>query len=89
MDVNVSSLFGAKTKQGIVQIQLGEFETQLSILEAKKVAYMILEAAEAASTDEAIHNFFEKLGMNREQCGAALMELRKLRNNSDPRFFED
>lgn len=86
---HAESIYGAKTKQGIVQIVWGEFKTQCSILEAKKIAYIILEAAEAASTDQALIRFFEKLNFPMEALGALLQEMRKMRGQQDPHFFED
>ena len=91
---HVASLYGAKTKQGIVEIkwgsfEWGSFEIQLSILEAKKIAYMILEGAESAATDQALMEMGDKLNMPLEIKGQLLMVLRDIRNKTDSHFFED
>ncbi|CAB4151799.1 hypothetical protein UFOVP591_36 [uncultured Caudovirales phage] len=86
---HVASLYGAKTKQGIVEIKWGSFEIQLSILEAKKIAYMILEGAESAATDQALMEMGDKLNMPLEVKGQLLMVLRDIRNKTDSHFFED
>lgn len=83
------SIFGAKTKQGIVQIQWGDFKIQLSILDAKKVAYMILECCEAAATDQALYHLFEKMNLPIEILAMLLQEMRANRGQQDPRIFED
>lgn len=86
----VSSIYGAKTKQGIVVVNWNGKEEQLSILNAKKIAYMILEASEAAATDQALMKFLtETLSLPLEQAASALGLLRESRGKQDPRFFED
>ena len=89
-DFHVSSIYGAKTKQGIVVIEWepGKKE-QLSILDAKKIAYMILEAAEAASTDQALVRLCERLNLPMEAWGMLMQELRKTRITNDTHFFEE
>lgn len=85
----VESIYGAKTKQGLVQIQWKDLKTQCTILDAKKIAYMILEAAEAAATDQALIGFFEKMNFPMEALAVLLKEMRSMRGQQDPRYFED
>jgi hypothetical protein len=56
----------------------------MSILDAKKIAYMILECCEGAATDEAVYNSFPP-----DMAAAIIMTLRQNRGKQDARFFED
>ncbi len=85
----VTSMYGAKRKQGMVQVQWNDLKVQMSILEAKKIAYMILEATEGAATDEALMGMFSELELPMELLGALLQRMRAKRGSQDPRFFED
>ena len=86
-NVHIGTIYGAHTKQGIITFKYGSVDTQWSILEAKKLAYMILEAATAAETDAAIFQFFEKSG-GLELAVQLMQAMRDHRNKNDPRFFE-
>lgn len=92
-NIHIGSLFGAKTKQGIVELIIDGHKTQLSILAAKKVGYMILEAAFYAQVDESVYGFFSKLpGEGKDSMILAATVLQAIRENqgrNDPRFFED
>lgn len=87
-NVYIGSIYGAKTKQGLIEIKIDDFHQQWTILDAKKIAYMILEACEAASTDEVLIEFFKKMGFPQEQLGQMLFLLREHRGKVDPHFFE-
>ena len=57
-------MFGANTKQGLVELRLEDKVVQLHVDEARDFAFSILEAAEAAETDEFLMSFLEtKIGM--------------------------
>lgn len=86
----VESIYGAKTRQGIVQIEWGGVKTQLSILDAKKIAYMILEACRFAQVDEAVFEFFSTLpGPDSMQLAALVIKgIREKQGRNDPRYFE-
>lgn len=87
----IESIYGFKTKQGIVQIDWDGKKIQLSILQAKKIAYMILEAAQGAALDEAVFEFFCSLPGDDSVAMAAtiLQAIRQKQGRNDPRFFED
>lgn len=86
----IESIYGMKTKQGIVQIDWNGKKTQMSILDAKKIAYMILEAASAAALDEAVFEFFSKLpGEDSLALAATIIQgIREKQGRNDPRVFE-
>lgn len=55
------SLFGFNTRQGLVRLSCeNSFDIQITPQEARAFAHSILEAAEAAQTDEFIVNWLEK-----------------------------
>lgn len=92
-NVFVGSMYGAHTKKGMVQIQIDSFKVQWSILEARKVAHMILEAAQGAETDEAVFEFFNNMPGDKEQslvmAAMIVQEIRKKHNRNDQRIFEN
>lgn len=89
LNFKVNSIYGVKTKQGIVEIFWnGKEKMQVSILEAKRMAYMILEAAEAASTDQALVRLCEKLNLPMEAWALLMQQLRDLRIETDTHFFD-
>jgi hypothetical protein len=55
--VRVTSIFGAATKQGLVQLGVPGEIVHISPTEARQVALTLLEAAEAAETDELLYRF--------------------------------
>lgn len=86
----IESIYGMKTKQGIVQIDWNGKKTQMSILDAKKIAYMILEAASSAALDEAVFDFFSQLpGEDSLVMAATIIKcIREKQGRNDPRIFE-
>lgn len=54
----VTSLFGAASRKGIVELHYQDWSLQLETDQARKIAHDILEAAEAADQDAFIHDFF-------------------------------
>lgn len=90
-EVFVSSMYGAKTKQGMVQIDIGGHKTQWTVLDARKVAHIILEAANGAETDEAVFEFFSGLGgPDSLAMGAAVVQaIREKHNRNDQRIFDN
>lgn len=53
----VSSIVSNKTKEGMVQIMWGSKGAQFPIEDARKIAFDILECAEAAQTDAMVVEF--------------------------------
>lgn len=77
------SLFGFKTRKGLVKLSHGiTFEIQISPAEARAFAFSILEAAEAAETDELLATWVEKrVGVKDDAAKAALlMDFREIRD---------
>lgn len=87
-----ASLYGATTRTGRVDISETDpqgmvlWQKQVSIDEARDFAHHILEAAEAAETDEVLMTWLVdkvKAGPP-EKCVAMLLDLRELRRQRKP-----
>jgi len=75
------SIFGAKTRKGLVGLTIGDRKpVYMSPEEARSVAADILQAATAAETDEVLMRWLhERLGMADEQGVQVLRDLRQMR----------
>lgn len=78
---SAEAIFGQQTRRGIVRIGYGiTFDLQMSPFEARKIAMSILEAADAAESDEFIITFLtQKVGVDIEGAVSVLGEFRDLR----------
>ncbi len=74
------SIFGQREQKGLVEIRLDEKRIQMTVKEAKDHAFSILEAAEAAETDEFLVKFCEKIGIGGDNKFGVLSEFRKWRD---------
>lgn len=79
--VNVTSGYGANTKRPFVAMQIGDRKPyQWSPDEARRVAALLLECADAAEGDAFIVEWFtEKAGLELPQVGALLRDFRTSR----------
>lgn len=77
---DVSSGYGANTRKPFVQVEVGGMETQMSPEEARALGLNLLEAAEAAQSDEAIVLFcLDVLHLDMQTAVASLAAYRKIR----------
>jgi len=76
--VNVVSGYGANTKRPFVAVQIGDRKPyQWSPDEARQVAALLLECADAAESDAFIVEWFtEKAGLELRQVGPLLSDFR-------------
>lgn len=78
--VNVTSIFGAQTRRGLVQLQIGDETTTMPPAKAREIAGLLLECAEAAGTDELLMTFFgQRVGLEEQQAGRLMLDFRRLR----------
>lgn len=79
--VNVSSGYGGNTKRPFVAVQIGDRKPyQWSPDEARRVAALLLECADAAEGDAFLVEWFtEKAGLELPQVGALLRDFRATR----------
>src|SRR5262245_65357699 len=78
--ITVSSSFGQKTHRGYVEFTLNEQRTQMEPAKARQVGLFLLEAAEAATSDELfVKLLVDKVGISPERAGYVLVDLREIR----------
>ncbi len=76
----VTSLVSQRTRESVVEFQWGENKAQLSVEEARRYAFSVIECAEAAETDAFIVKFFmEELKMEQGKALQALVTFRSFR----------
>jgi hypothetical protein len=83
-DVQVGSIFGAASRRGGVNLSVNDTQTQMDTKKAREIGLMLIEAAEAAESDEVFMKFLEeKVGItDAEKVQAMLLDLRELRQGS-------
>jgi hypothetical protein len=80
--IHVGSIFGYHTRQGLVELQVGDQpRVQMEPVKARLVAQWLIEAAEAAEQEDFLVSFVMKLsGMPLEQAALILREFRQHRD---------
>src|SRR5262245_58955629 len=80
LDLDITTILSHRTKQGLVQLRIGDKGgTQMSPEKARQVAGMLYEAAEAAESDGLFWSFFGSIDMGETETLAALRQFRTLR----------
>lgn len=82
--VTVASGFGGATSRGFVELTLNDQLTQMDIAKAREIGLMLLEAAEAATSDQIIAQLLrDKIGIDDpDKIGHILLDLRELRQGT-------
>jgi len=81
--ITVSSGFGQASRRGFVEFTLNDQLTQMDAAKAREVGLMLLEAAEAATSDELFVKLLERVGItDPERVGRILLDLRELRHGT-------
>lgn len=80
----VETLLSARTKEGMVNIEIQEDDVrvkiQCDIAKARHIRDMLQEAIEAAISDQMIYEFMTKrVGLSDEKAGYALQDFRFIR----------
>jgi hypothetical protein len=83
-EVTVSSGHGARTERGFVELTVDEVRTQMDPAKAKEIGMMLIEAAEAAISDQIVLKFLkDKIGLEDAHAqGAVLLDLREIRQGT-------
>lgn len=81
-EIMVSSGFGQSSQAGHVELTLNDQLTQMDVKKAREVGIMLLEAAEAAQSDEIMIKLLEKIGLPPEARGGMLLHLREIRQGT-------
>ena len=78
--VDVRSIFGFQSRQPLVELQIGEQTHQMGPDEARTIARLLFECAEAADTDGLVVAYFTgTLGVTFDQVLPILRDWRGLR----------
>jgi hypothetical protein len=82
--ITVSSSFGQKTQRGLVEFTLNAQRTQMDVRKAREIGLMLIECAEAATSDEMFVTFVrQKFDVNDPQAiGMLLLDLREIRQGT-------
>jgi hypothetical protein len=90
LEVLVTSLLSHRTRQGIVSLKVGEFETQMPPAKARQIAGFLFEAAEAADSDALFWAWSTgTLGFDEEVAIQGLRSFRALRDAKRKKEEED
>lgn len=77
--VFVTSIFGAVSGKGLVELTVGESEAQMTPAKAREIAGFLLECAGAAEGDEALMRVVERQGWTRSRGLQLLLAQRQER----------
>jgi len=83
--IEVTAIYGATTRRGLVQVTISRPTTLLSPAKAREIATFLLEAAGAAEGDEAMMTVLDRMDLDRDQMGQFLVALRVEREKIDQR----
>lgn len=81
-EVTVGSGFGTETRRGFVEFTLNDQLSQMPPVKAREIGLMLLEAAEAATSDEIVVTLLGRIGLDAEGAGRLLIELREIRQGT-------
>jgi hypothetical protein len=85
-EITVATLYGAKTQTGLVELSMNGEITQMDLDKAREVVGMLQGAIEASISDALMVQFLrEKVGLDVEQAGRALLDFREMRQGSKDR----
>lgn len=81
--VTVSSGRGQRTGEGFVELTVNDVLTQMPAAKAREIGLMLLEASEAAISDEIFIKLLAEVGVTEPQAqGNILLKLRELRQGT-------
>lgn len=81
--VTMLSLLSARTKQGMVQLRIGDTVVQMDLDKAREISGMLQGVIEAAISDQLMYTFLvNNVGLSPDTAGRALLDFRELRQGS-------
>jgi hypothetical protein len=87
-NIEISTLLSSRTKEGRVELAVDGQLTQMDLTKAREIVDMLQDAIEAAVSDELIYKFLtQKIGLDEQRAGAALLDFRELRQGSRGRVY--
>jgi hypothetical protein len=82
-NIAVSTIISQRTREGRVEFSMNEEMSQWDLDTAREVHRMLGEAIEAAVSDSLLFKFLtERVGMDADRAGQALLDFRELRQGS-------
>jgi hypothetical protein len=82
-DITVSTLLSSRTHEGRIDFSMNGELTQMDLDKARYIVKMLSEAIEAAISDEFVYKFLtERVGLEPEKAGMALLDFREMRQGS-------
>jgi hypothetical protein len=82
-DVVVSSGFGVKSQRGTVDLTINDQNSQMGAKKAREIGLMLIEAAEAATSDEIVVTLLKRIGITEpDRLGHILVDLREIRQGT-------
>lgn len=86
--IHVGSIFSHQQKVGLVELSIGEYNFQMPVNDARKLANLLLDAAAAAEMDEVVWTFFNEVYHNQDEqlVSGTLLQFRKIRNSLYERY---
>lgn len=79
MKFEATAIFGLMTGEPIVEVEFAGQRLQLAPDDARSMATILLEAAEAAESDACLVHCLTDMGMGRESAGQLLIAMRQKR----------
>lgn len=82
-DVQVASGYGATSKRGHVELTVNDQRIQMDPKKAREIGLMLIESAEAATSDEMFMTLLARIGIDdAEKLGRILIDLREIRQGA-------
>jgi hypothetical protein len=82
-EVEGGSGFGQSSQRGHVELVLNDQLTQMDVKKAREIGLMLLEAAEAATSDEMFIKMLDEIGISDPNArGNMLVKLREIRQGT-------
>lgn len=75
----VAAIYGANTRQGLVEVTLGDQKIQVTPSKAREMAGFLLECAGAAEGDEILLKVLDRAGISQQRAAHVLMAMRQER----------
>lgn len=81
--VQMLSILSARTKEGMVQLRVGDTVVQMTLDKAREITEMLHGVTEAAISDQLMYAFLVKnVGLVDDMAGRALLDFRELRQGT-------
>lgn len=87
-NIQITSLYGTRGRQGLVQLDWGNKTGQLTVDEARRHGLAVIESAAAAEFDEVLAEELKDVGASEKELAVLMLELRRLLRESEGAWTE-